>query len=296
MAEEARPTPNVPDTSGTPAAPEHTDTDWGADWESAFQAEDDSFFAGADEEFFLEEEATKGTTPSAAADATLEKALAEAAAQPAAGASGKPLLPGLSLAPFQGLVAKIITLPTALLSLPRLLWQRFTALPVRSQLMVLALLLLLPIVATTAIWLLLPQATPKVPPPSSLSPVAVSKGAGAPQTGGVPAVPEKVHKKLVLNDFFIPVRDNAKESGPLLFVQIDLTLNTMLGAEEDLPPAKEAVARDIIYQFFANRTVTELRRYQLARGDLQRDLRAWLEKQWADTPIESITFTRYQLS
>ena len=285
MAEKPRPTPSIPPDKGSPAAGP-ADTDWGADWESAFQAEDEAFFAPADEEFFIEEEPTKGAKP-AAADATLEKALAGAQA----GAPRKPLLPSFSLAPLFGLFGKLATLPLLLLAQPRVLWQRFTALPVRGQLMVIGLALAVPL-ATTALWLILapgPEAASTGPPPS---PPLTEEAKTI--LAEVPAVPEKVHKKLALNDFFIPVRDD-KGSGPLLFVQIDLTLNTLLGEEEELPPDKEAMARDIIYQFFTNHTLAELRRYQLARGDLQRDLRAWLDKQWPDAPVESITFTRYQL-
>lgn len=286
MAEEPRPTPSVPPDKGSPAAGP-ADTDWGADWESAFQAEDEAFFAPADEEFFIEEEPTKGTKP-AAADATLEKALAEA--QPAA--PHKPLLPSFSLAPLFEFFGKLVTLPLQLLAQPRVLWQRFTALPVRGQLMVIGLALAVPLTATIALWLILapgPEATSTGPPP----PPPLTEEAKA-ILATVPAVPEKAHKKLALNGFFIPVRDG-KGNGPLLFVQIDLTLSTLLGEEEELPPDKEAMARDIIYQFFTNRTLAELRRYQLARGDLQRDLRAWLDKQWPDAPVEAITFTRYQL-
>lgn len=289
MAEEPRPTPSTPPDKGSLAA-EHTDTDWGADWESAFQAEDDAFFAPADEEFFLDEEATAKEAKPAAADAALEKALAEATAE--AAAPRKPLLPSLSLAPLLGLFGKITTLPRLLLPLPHTLWQRFTALPIRGQLMVLGLALMVPLTATVALWLLRapePHVTMSgTPPPPPLTEEAKAALAG------VPSVPEKVRKKLALNGFFIPVRDD-KASGPLLFVQVDLTLNTLLGEEEELPPDKEAMARDIVYQFFANHNLAQLRRYQLARGDLQRDLRAWLDKQWPDAPVESITFTRYQL-
>ncbi|MEW6595629.1 MAG: flagellar basal body-associated FliL family protein [Thermodesulfobacteriota bacterium] len=287
MAEEPRPDPSVPAPGGHPAA-EHSETDWGADWESAFQAEDDAFFASADEEFFIEEEPAKEAKPGA--DAALEKALADT--QPAtAETTGKPLPASLSLAPLLGLFARLTTLPARLLSLPRSLWQRFTALPVRGQIIVVALALAVPLTSTMALWLLLPptsQVVPAPPPPPALSEEAKAV------LSQVPSVPDKIRKKLTLNGFLIPVRDG-KESGPLLFAQIDLTLNTLLGEEEELPPDKESMVRDIIYQFFANRTLDELRRYQLARGELQRDLRAWLAKQWPDAPVESITFSRYQL-
>lgn len=289
MAEEPRPDPSAPDKNGT-TSPEHADTNWGADWESAFQAEDDSFFAPADEEFFLEEEPAKGT-PKPAADAALEKALAEA--QPAgAAAPRRPLLPTISLAPLRGLFGKVTILPALLLSLLRALWQRFTALSVRLQLLTMGLGLFVLLAGGITVWFLIASA-PEVAPTATVQPAPLTEEAKA-ILAEIPAVPEKIRKKLELNNFLIPIRDD-KGGGPLVLVQVDLTLNTLLGGEEELPPDKEAVVRDIVYQFFANRTLTELRRYQIARGDLQRDLRAWLEKQWPDTLVESITFTRYQL-
>jgi len=294
MAEEPRPDPSTlpPDNSGLSSPKEHTDTNWGADWESAFQAEDDSFFAPDDQEFFLEEEASKETTP--AADAALEKALAEAGSGGEAAATPhRPALPSISLAPLLGLFGKITALPALLLPLPRAIWQRFTALSVRLQLIIISASLVFLLTGGVTLWFL-SASTAKVAPSAKAPPPPVLTEEAQKVLAGVPAMPEKMRKKLTLNGFLIPVRDD-KGSGSMLFVQIDLTLNTLIGEEEELAADKEAMARDIIYQFFANRPLADLRRYQLARGDLQRDLRAWLEKQWPDTPIESITFTRYQL-
>lgn len=294
MAEAPKPDPSVPEKSGSPAA-EQADTDWGADWESAFQAEDAAFFTTTDEEFFLEEEPTKEAKP-APADAALEKTLAQAppaaAAETSPAAIARPQLPSLSLTPLLAIFRKLATLPALLLPLARSLWQRFTALPVRSQIVILGGAFFLFLAGTTTLWLL-GSSTPEVAPTAAPAPPALTEEAKA-VLAQVPEVPEKIRKKITLNGFLIPVRDE-KASGPMVFVQIDLTLNTLLGEEEEVAPDKEALARDIIYQFFANRTITELRRYQLARGDLQRDLRSWLEKQWPDTPVESITFSRYQL-
>lgn len=289
MAEEPRPDPSAPDKSGLPAA-EHADTDWGADWESAFQAEDDTFFTTADEEFFLDEEPTQAAAP--AADAALEKALAEA--QPGSGgAAARPTLPSLDAG---ALLGKLAALPTALLALPLTLWQRLTALPIGTRVLVLALALFVPLTGITAYWLL---STPAPPPqlagvPAASPPPGGGEAHPPAATEAPPPVPEKVRKKIALQGFLIPVRDE-KSGGAMVFVQVDLTLHTLLGEEEELSPEKEAMARDIVYQFFTNHTLSELRRYQLARGELQRDLRAWLEKQWPDAPVESITFSRYQL-
>ncbi|MFZ5763240.1 MAG: flagellar basal body-associated FliL family protein [Thermodesulfobacteriota bacterium] len=287
MAEEPRPDPSVPKKNGGPAA-EHPDTDWGADWESAFQAEDDTFFTSADEEFFLEEEPAKEAKP--AADEALEKSLA--GTPPTAEAAARPAHPS-PLASLAGLLGRLRSLPTTLLALPQALWQRFAALPLKNRLVFLALGLLVPL-AGGAVTLWLTRAPePQVAPPPSLLPAGTTEATTAP-AGATPAVPDKVRKKVALAGFLIPVKDD-KGTGPLVFIRIDLTLNTLLGEEEELGPDEEAMARDIIYQFFTNHTLSELRRYQLARGDLQRDLRAWLERQWPEAPVESITFSRYQL-
>ena len=299
MAEAPPPAPDAPDKSDATST-DHPDTDWGADWESAFQAESDAFFAESGEDFFLDED----TAPAAAtarpkADATLEAAL-EAAGDEETGTQRQVIGPSFILASLFVLLGRLVAIPAAVLSRIVLLFRWFTSLSVRNQLITLAGLALALLVGSAALWLLAgpqqpaavvatgPGAPPGTPPPAELTPEVQAILAG------VPEVPEKVRKKLPLNNFYIPIRDD-KVNASISFVQIDIILNTLLGSEEELPPDKETLARDIIYQFFVNRTLAELRHYQLARGDLQRDLRAWLEKQWPEAPIESITFTRYQL-
>lgn len=296
MPEEQRPAAEQPNKSGETSF-DHSDTDWGADWESAFKAEDDMFLSDSGEDFFLEEEKTKGVGQEATA--ALEKEL-EGAAADEEGAERRTALPALSLAPLLGLLAKIAALPLALFALARPLFQRFKELSVRNQIFVISGAAVILLVGTISLWLVakpVPQLSapsPPLAPPGSPVPGELSEEARA-ILADIPATAEKIRKKWPLSAFYIPVRDD-KGSAPLTFVQIDITLNTLLGEQEELPPDKVTFIRDVIYQFFINRTLAELRHYQLARGDLHRDLRTWIEKQWPEAPIESITFNRYQLS
>ena len=95
--------------------------------------------------------------------------------------------------------------------------------------------------------------------------------------------------------FIIPVNNPASDQ-PVTFVLVDITLIASLDEHEDPPAAKKIFVRDIIYQFFQNKPLDELRRFSLARGEMNKELRAWLMKQWPEAPIESIIFNQYHLS
>lgn len=89
--------------------------------------------------------------------------------------------------------------------------------------------------------------------------------------------------------------NNPASDQPVTFVLVDITLIASLDDQED-PPAEKIFVRDIIYQFFQNKPLEELRRFSLARGEMNKELRAWLLKQWPEAPIESIIFNQYHLS
>ncbi|MFH1019955.1 MAG: hypothetical protein V1782_04985, partial [Pseudomonadota bacterium] len=86
----------------TPA--DHDETNWGEDWESAFQAEDDAFFSDEKEgeDFFLEENEPTVTAGVGAKDldSSLEKTLSGIPDQSGApDAQPKKILPGLGALP-----------------------------------------------------------------------------------------------------------------------------------------------------------------------------------------------------
>ncbi len=113
-----------------------------------------------------------------------------------------------------------------------------------------------------------------------------------------PAVPqrsyaiEKISKKWHLPLFFIAIIGNDKKS---TILNVDLTLLLLLPKDELLPKNKEVLTRDIIYQFFNNQPLSEIRRYSLARGEMNRKLRTWIEKQLPGLPLSTIIFNRYQI-
>ena len=107
--------------------------------------------------------------------------------------------------------------------------------------------------------------------------------------------PGKVRKKWSFPAFIIPINNPASDQ-PVTFVLVDITLIASLNDQEDPPAEKKIFVRDVIYQFFQNKPLEELRRFSLARGEMNKELRAWLLKQWPEAPIESIIFNQYHLS
>lgn len=104
---------------------------------------------------------------------------------------------------------------------------------------------------------------------------------------------EKVRKKWHLPSFFIAIAPQ-KGSKPTILT-IDLTLVMLLDHNQLPPKNRKIFIRDLIYQFFNNQPLAEIQRYSLARGDMNRRLRAWIEKQWPDIPLSAIIFNRYQI-
>ncbi|MFH1019530.1 MAG: flagellar basal body-associated FliL family protein, partial [Pseudomonadota bacterium] len=145
-------------------------------------------------------------------------------------------------------------------------------------------------------------------PPQALRPATTSlarhpDGAALSKTsGGLGGVgqasllhPGKIRKKWAFPAFIIPVNNPASDQ-PVTFVLVDITLIASLNEQEEPPAGKKTFVRDIIYQFFQNKPLEELRRFSLARGEMNKELRAWLLKQWPEAPIESIIFNQYHLS
>jgi hypothetical protein len=274
------------------APAEHDETNWGEDWESAFQAEDDAFFSdGKEEEFFLEENEPTVTAglASKGLDSSLEATLSGIPDQQITpGAQPKKLLAGAG-----AITALFLSAKTA----AHKQFLRLQSFPIFVRIPLYALPFLL-----IGILLVLTGAPPK-PPPSldqAASPAQHPGAApGSAATGDANQASQlhlgKVRKKWAFPAFIIPV-NNPDSDQPVTFVLVDITLIASLAEQEDPPADKKIFVRDIIYQFFQNKPLEELRHFSLARGEMNKELRAWLMKQWPEAPIESIIFNQYHLS
>jgi hypothetical protein len=280
-----RPPQSVDQFASTETPADQDETNWGEDWESAFQAEDDAFFSSEkDEDFFLEENEPTVTAGVAAQelDSSLEKTLAgipdqavTATAQPAKSLGGAAALTALFLSAktaAQKQFARLQSFPI------------FVRLPLYG----------LPLLLVGIVFVLSSTSTP---PPTTSVARDTATGAATPQGFNQASQlhPGKVRKKWAFPAFIIPV-NNPAGAQPVTFVLVDITLIASLGEQEDPPADKKIFVRDIIYQFFQNRPLEELRRFSLARGEMNKELRAWLLKQWPEAPIESIIFNQYRLS
>ncbi|HIJ91565.1 MAG: flagellar basal body-associated FliL family protein [Desulfobulbaceae bacterium] len=272
----------------TPA--EHDETNWGDDWESAFQAEDDTFFSKEkEEEFFLEENEPTVTAAAAAKglDSSLEKTLSGIPDQSSVVSDTRPTKAFVLVGAITSLFLSGKTAAqkqfARLQSFPIFIRIPLYALPV---LLIISLLLLLG--APKSRHAASPSATSVAPQQTTApSPEAVNQASQL--------HPGKVRKKWAFPAFIIPVNNDAGDQ-PVTFVLVDITLIASLDEQEDPPADKKIFVRDIIYQFYQNKPLEELRRFSLARGDMNRELRAWLQKQWPEAPIESIIFHQYHLS
>ena len=267
----------------TPA--DQDETNWGEDWESAFQAEDDAFFSSEkDEDFFLEENEPTVTAGVAAQelDSSLEKTLSGIPDQAVATDTqpAKKYLAGLTALFLSG---KIVAQKQ---------FARLQSFPLFIRIPVYACPLLL------LVGIFFALSGTATPPPAAI-PVSPGKaiGVATPQEFSQASQlhPGKVRKKWAFPAFIIPVNNPATDQ-PVTFVLVDITLIASLGEQEDPPADKKIFVRDIIYQFFQNKPLEELRRFSLARGEMNKELRAWLLKQWPEAPIESIIFNQYHLS
>ncbi len=291
--------------------PDDLDSDWGEAWESAFEAEDDDVSTSEDDlqdDFFInEDERTAGTLGSSltAASKSSSSEFAAETAEPSETVIGLKFT--AALAAVARFLSDFLSQFTALLPAVK---QRLHALSTRQKLLVgggIGAMLCIAVIVSFFSGPDEPAVSDMSPPSSSMAqqesrssslPAAEYSETtdGVSDTGEVSAMlPEKVRKKWPFPDFFIPV---ASQSGDkdVSFLIVDLTLVAVLDNDEELPEDREAFVRDIIYQFYTNRPLFELRRYSLARGDMSRELRSWLHKQWPEGPIESIVFNKYQLT
>lgn len=80
-----------------------------------------------------------------------------------------------------------------------------------------------------------------------------------------------------------------------LFVNVNLSLIAILPEGGTLPEESNVLVKDIIYQFYQNRSSRELTRFALARGEMIHKLHSWLQKEWPDSPINTVIFSKYQV-
>ncbi|MEA1933651.1 MAG: hypothetical protein U9N60_04370 [Thermodesulfobacteriota bacterium] len=291
-----------------------SDENWGEDWESAFQAEDymfspeegeaDSFFQ-TDSEKPVDTDSPAPSTSSTpdfsdetlAADETTV-ASPDAAMQPAAETPGEKKSPA----------AKIIT---RLKTLFTTIKQRFL---VKTYQQILTGVI--PVVAGLIIAAIFVSSNSKEEFVTTIEPDQQTQQEVQPkdnsgqtlETGVLPenslinetlpdefsSESEEVRKKWLFSSFFIPaVAQNSQEK--TTFVSLDLTLVVLLEKGRELPEYKRIFVRDLIYQFYLNQPLYELRRYSLARGEMVKKLHAWILKQWPEGSIHKIIINRYQI-
>ncbi len=262
------------------------DSDIGDDWGEAFEA-DDFALAPDDEagnEFFLEGDDEDASVSEETSDSGDTKAETEST----------PKKTGLALPPF------IAPLLSKVQSLTRLGKERFLSLPTLYK---------IPILITFCLSLLslyfFSKAPSQPPPVPTDIPVQVAQieepvqqsperiaALDALITAETPK--EKIRKKWHFPSFLISTNDEMKGDN-FFFVEVDITFILLLDEDEDLPVEQSIYVRDMIYQFYNNRPLYELRRYSLARGEMNRKLRSWVEKQWPEGQIATIVFNRYQV-
>lgn len=311
MAEEKRP------DSGDPSPPPSLgqfDTDWGADWESAFQSEEKESPTEVSADLFAPSEATTPAedSPAGAApagDQSLERMLDGIPGQESAGPGARRrIIPWASEA-----VASLLAFGRALpllfrrdeTSPLRKLGRRFTALSPLRQMLVAGLALLL--IAGLALFLraggrqaelaisddptaLQLAQEADIFPPREIPPETTTPALPL----AIPPAPEIVRHKWPFPGFLIPV--TGKDDLEVALVRVDLTLLLQLPAGQEPPLAQEALVRDRLYNFYLAQSPDKLRRYSLARGEMLRDLREWLNQQLPDLAVESINFDRYAIN
>lgn len=270
--------------------------DFGDDWESAFQAEDYMFSPekeGAEEFFLGEDDFGADEDGGAEAEADISSG-GGPGARPASSEKAGVFSPFLLLAKFTSIFQTITALPLfSKISnlIPEPVVQRFRNLQTYQKALVICLPLLFCFavvffVSSSEEVVVIEQQVAEGEKLPSLSEEA------APEMAEAPASEPKMIK-WPFASFLIIVPPEQKDTQPS-FVVVDLTL-TLLGNEEDLPQEKKVFVRDIIYQFFKNRPFSELHRFSLARGDMKRQLMAWMKKQWPEAPVVSILIDRYKV-
>ncbi|MDZ7642552.1 MAG: hypothetical protein U5J62_11090 [Desulfurivibrio sp.] len=306
-------------------------SDWGDDWEAAFQAEagdedgetlDDDILALADTD---QEDTSSTASPAAASQAA-------AGDTTTTGQARRWRLPPLDLA--AGL-ALLLSLPERARTRARALptatghrWRWFSKLSGAHKLIVINLILLL--LLLTALLLRPGEESAREPgvvlpadpfgveaqtggqPLFAEEPAPRETAKPAPQEAEPPpaepptpqplpeaATPEPApasqRHTLELDGFLIPLGGEG-EADSSAFLQLELTLRLQLTAGEEPDPLLTPVLRDSIYKFYRQQNRETLRRYTLARGDMLRELRQWLDGQHPELAIETIAFDRYWIN
>ncbi|MEA2085230.1 MAG: hypothetical protein U9O82_13535 [Thermodesulfobacteriota bacterium] len=293
----------------------YPDENWGEDWESAFQAEDymfspeegeaDSFFqAGSEKPADTDSPAPPTSSTPDFSDETLAAdeatvASPDAVIQPAAETPGEKKSPA----------AKIVTRLRTLFTTIR---QQFLALRTYQQILagvvpVVACLIIAAIFVSSGseeefVTTIEPdqQTQQEVQPAGNsartLATIVLPENSLINEAlpDGLPSESEEVSQKWLFSSFFIPaVAQNGQEK--ITFVSLDLTLVVLLKKGRELPEYKKIFVRDLIYQFYLNQPLYELRRYSMARGEMAKKLHAWILKQWPEGSIYRIIINRYQL-
>jgi hypothetical protein len=95
--------------------------------------------------------------------------------------------------------------------------------------------------------------------------------------------------------FFVPVAATDEAGARPFFLEVELAMLLVLAPDEEIPRERKILIRDLIYQFYRQQPLAMLRRYELARGEMSRDLLAWLSEHLPEAPVENIIFNRFQL-
>lgn len=262
-------------------------TDWGNDWESAFQAEDDAFFfSGKEEDFFLAEPETAAANEGG--DTEQHRTQPDGSSEKTERTAATVKLSALIL-----LCKKVAS--------EQFLRLQALPLPIRIPLYV------LPLVLAVSLFIILsvfrsPQSEKVAQQPPAhegqsgtiLQREMPGKENATPPSADIIKA-GKTRSKWVFPAFFIPV--TAQTPGqPVAFVIAEVTLIASVDEQDEPSAEKKIFVRDIIYQFFQNKTIEDLRRFSLARGEMSRELRAWIMKQWPESPVDTVIFNQYRLS
>ncbi len=300
MAEKIPPEP-AGDLEATGENAEETifNSEIGDDWGEAFEAEDFMFSPDNEEssEFFLDDDSFD-QTPSPAADSSTSPSQTESATTP------------LGQSAFSK--NTLFALPLALFTQCR---GKLTAAPVFIRLAVLAT----PLIALTILYLSLSGTNDTAQLDKKTTIATQTEGnellkntqvktsqENTKADGTEKMVPvadlaidkpivEKIRKKWRLPSFLISATTHDTVNKAPAFVAIDITFVLLLPPDDLIPDSREFFVREIIYQFYNNRPLDELQRFSLARGEMNRKLRSWVEKQWPEIPLSSIAFDRYQI-
>jgi hypothetical protein len=294
--------PKPPDKSSKNAPPSSVkkDDDWGEDWESAFQAEEDMFFADAnsgEEDFFIEEgdKTAAPGAPEKELSSSLEKDLGGAAntASPLSSIAAAISFTAI-LATLKAFLLQKLAQPATLLRAGR---QKISSLPLAFRLAVYIAPALLVLVVSASMFMTHSETSGEADHLSQEIPQGkhMAQEQGGSDTPVAQVYPDQARKKWGFPGFIIPVQSETGDKG-ISFLMIDITLITMLDQGKEPPQEKKNFMRDSIYQFYLNRPQDELHHFSLARGEMNRKLKDWLLKQWPEAPIESIIFNRYFFS